>query len=239
MSPRNWRRVFAGDSSLAIIQPTAAARERAATASSLDYRVLCGRLAGWLVLSGVVISVPSALLSEPGSPPTDFILTALGLVTGVALLRAPWERSGPRVLHGVAAVATLETILAIAVFDSLYAYFYPLIMVYVAFVFTSRREVLFHFLIIAAALFVPLVYGPSNDDRSNLFWASFVLPVVATSGLMVTVLREQLDRNARDVRELAGEASATTAAILRSLARPPTWVARAAPERPPPPGPQG
>lgn len=187
------------------------------TTSLRDPRFVAGRLGGWMFIGGALISIPSSLVMKPTPDPALYLLTMLGVGTGVVCLRLPWERWAYGALHAIPVVATIEIAIVIATFDQLYGYFYPLIMVFAALIATSRRELVPQFLLLSVAILCPLLYEPAEETREGLYWALFLIPVVGTAGLMVTLLREQLERNMRGVERLAGEADATAARIRRTL----------------------
>ena len=139
------------------------------TTSLRDPRFVAGRLGGWMFIGGALISIPSSLVMKPTPDPALYLLTMLGVGTGVVCLRLPWERWAYGALHAIPVVATIEIAIVIATFDQLYGYFYPLIMVFAALIATSRRELVPQFLLLSVAILCPLLYEPAEETREGLY----------------------------------------------------------------------
>jgi hypothetical protein len=173
-----------------------------------------GHLAGWLFIGGSLLSLPSSALMEPAAEPGYYLLTALGVATGLACLRIPWQRFGRSVFHLVAVIAAVEVAAAVALFDPLYQYFLFLIAVYVAYVYPSWRDVIPQMLFLSAVLCLPLLY---DDPRAFLPYVVSAIPVLISSAAMVAYLRAELQRNLRRNVRLAGEANELASRINRTL----------------------
>jgi hypothetical protein len=174
-----------------------------------------GHLAGWLFIGGSLLSLPSSALMEPPADPGYYLLTALGVATGLACLRIPWERLGRNVFHLVAVVAAVEVAVVVALFDPLYEYFLFLIAVYVAYIYPSWRDVIPQMLFLSAVLCLPLLYD--DDPRAFLPYVVAAIPVLISSAAMVAYLRAELERNLRRNVRLAGEANELASRINRTL----------------------
>jgi hypothetical protein len=176
-----------------------------------------GRLAGWLFIGGALLSLPSSALLDPPADATYYLMTLLGIATGLACLRLRWERYPAKVFHLVALVATVEVAAVVALFDPLYSYFLFLIAVYIAYVYPSWRDVLPQVALTSFVLCLPLLY--EDDPRGLLPFVVFAIPVLVTGAAMVAYLRAELERNMRRNLHLAGEASELASRINRTLRR--------------------
>jgi hypothetical protein len=186
-----------------------------ATATRGDDSVRLVRIAGILLLTGSVFSIPGGVVIEPAPPLTDYWVSLTGATIAAGLLLAPsaWI-TGPWV-HFSLLVGVVLIAVAVGVFSDDYAFFYVITAIYGAFALRRKAEVLAYVVLLTLALLAPLVY----DDRikEQLHHIFVVLPVLLISALFVVYLRESLERNARNYAELAGEADALASRIRRSV----------------------
>jgi TRAP-type C4-dicarboxylate transport system permease small subunit len=173
------------------------------------------RVAGVLLLTGSVFSIPGGIVIEPTPPLTDYwvSLTAATIAAGLLLAPSGWITRAWVYLSLVVGVVLIAV--AVGVFSDDYAFFYVITAIYAALALRRKKEVLGYAALLTVALLAPLVY----DDRikEQLHHIFVVLPVLLISALLVVYLRENLERNARNYAQLAGEADALASRIHRSV----------------------
>lgn len=171
-----------------------------------------GQLAGVLFIVAPVVSLPSSFLIEPAPPASIYLLSLVGILTGLVCLALPWERMGRGWLQLMGAIATVEVTVAAAIADRSYVFFYLFIVVYAAYIARRRLELAGQLGLIALGLLAPLVYDPGSA-RETLLIALVALPSLVISAGMVMYLREQLDADRRAYRRFAVEALTLTSRI--------------------------
>lgn len=175
-----------------------------------------GTLAGALFVLGSLLSVPSSLLADPAPPVAWYLLTVAGVGSGIVCFLLPWERYPLSVFHLVAAVATLEVVVVVRLFDPFYTYLFFVVAVYVAYIFPNPREVIPQLCFIVFAIALPLIY-----DREHftdvLHLTLFAVPIVVVGAAMVAYLRLELARREREYARLAGETGQLAARIKQRL----------------------
>jgi hypothetical protein len=173
------------------------------------------RIAGVLLLTGSVFSIPGGMVIEPAPPLTDYWVSLTGATVAAGLLLAPSAWITRTWVHFSLLVGVVLIAVAVGVFSDDYAFFYVITAIYGAFALRRKAEVFAYVALLTVALLAPLVY----DDRikEQLHHIFVVLPVLLISALFVVYLRESLERNVRDYAELAGEADALASRIHRSV----------------------
>ena len=175
-----------------------------------------GRIAAVLFIAGSVCAIPSILVREPAPPPTIYLLTALAVASGLVCLAIPWERLSRRWFHALAVAAIVEVALAVGLGDRAFAWFYVFIAIFAAYVFTSRRAIAAHVVLVCAALLLPAVYDP--DSANDTLVRGFVaMPVLILAAAIVTYLRECLEANQDAYRRLAARDELTGVGNYRSF----------------------
>jgi hypothetical protein len=177
------------------------------------------RVAGVLLLTGSLFSIPSGAVLEPAPPLTDYAVSAAGMVIAAALLLSPAHWITRAWIYASLLVGVVLIALAVRLFSDDYAFFYVVTAIYSAFALRRKVEVLAYVALIAVALLAPLVY--SDQVKEQLHHIFIVLPVLVISSLFVVYLRESLEENARNYAQLAGEADALASRIRRSVGLPP------------------
>ena len=164
-------------------------------ASRAAHRLLCGRLAGVLFLVGSLAGIPVNQLFEPADPARMHVITAIGLLSGLACALLPWDRMRPRLLHVVPFVATAEVALTMwGIGDEAQAYmwFLVFVVVFVGLAFESRRAIAAHVGVALAAAWLPVALA-GGDERSHVFAESLLaVPILLVAAGVVVYLRERL-----------------------------------------------
>jgi hypothetical protein len=186
---------------------------RAATDPEDSVRLV--RIAGILLLTGSVFSIPGGVVIEPTPPLTDYWVSLTGATIAAGLLLAPSVWITRAWVYFSLVVGVVLIAVAVGVFSDDYAFFYVITAIYGAFALRRKAEVSAYVALLTLALLAPLVY----DDRikEQLHHIFVVLPVLLISALFVVYLRESLERNARNYAELAGEADALASRIRRTV----------------------
>jgi hypothetical protein len=177
------------------------------------------RIAGVLLLTGSVFSIPGGIVIEPTPPLTDYWISLTGATIAAGLLLAPSAWITRAWVYFSLVVGVVLIAVAVGVFSDDYAFFYVITAIYGALALRRKAEMFAYVALLTVALLAPLVY----DDRikEQLHHIFVVLPVLLISALFVVYLRESLERNARNYAQLAGEADALASRIHRSVgARP-------------------
>ena len=180
-----------------------------------DDSVRLVRIAGVLLLTGSVFSIPGGVVIEPTPPLTDYSVSLTGATIAAGLLLAPPAWITRTWVHFSLLVGVVLIAVAVGVFSDDYAFFYVITAIYGAFALRRKAEVFAYVALLTAALLAPLVYD--DQIKEQLHHIFVVLPVLLISALFVVYLRESLERNVRNYAELAGEADALASRIHRSV----------------------
>jgi hypothetical protein len=176
------------------------------------------RVAGVLLLTGSLFSVPSGAVLEPPPLLTDHLVSAAGVLIAAGLLLSPrrWITRGW--IYASLVVGVVLIAFAVGLFSDDYAFFYVITAVYGALVLRRKAEVVAYVALITVALLAPLAYD--DQVKEQLHHILVVLPVLLISSLFVVYLRESLERNMRNYAQLAGEADELASRIRRSVGLP-------------------
>ena len=159
------------------------------------------RLSAVLFIGGGLSGIPPNILGGEVGLATILFLPILALVSAaicwVAADRAP--RSG---LHVVAAVATIEVSLSVALVSSTFAVYFIFIAVFAAYVFDDRRAIAAQIGFAILATLAPIAYDPGSA-RELAIQALVLIPTLIIAGGMVTYLREQLAASEVRYRDLS------------------------------------
>jgi diguanylate cyclase (GGDEF)-like protein len=175
-----------------------------------------GRLAGILFIGGAISAVPASFLVEPEPEGSIYLLTVLGVASGLLCLILPWERISPRWLHAIPVIATIEIAAVVGLGGPVFSYLYFFVGIYVAAIFSEPRELVAHFCVIGIALFAPLVYEP-DDARETLTYASAFAPGIVITGFVISRLTSRLRQSGEAYRRLSGQDALTGVGNYRAL----------------------
>lgn len=178
-----------------------------------------GIIGGGALVLGALCVIPSTRLLAHQPELIDYLPSLLAVITGLIWLQLPWERASPNVFHAMAVVAALETALAVRMLTPLYAFFYFLIAIYIAYVYADWNQVTSQLLFLSAMTCLPLITGP-DDVRVGLRIAIFAVPVIWMGAGMVAYLRRRLDENRLAYRVLATETGELVSRIHQSARGP-------------------
>jgi diguanylate cyclase (GGDEF)-like protein len=158
------------------------------------HRLLCGRLAGVLFAAGSLASVPVNLMFQPAVDERAYLITVVGVLSGLICLCIPWDRIGALWLHLVPVVAALEVVLTmwgVGQHAQAYLWFLAFVAVFVAFAFDTRRDVALHLAFVIAAAMYPLV--TADVDRANVLAGTLIcVPILLVATGVIVYLRERL-----------------------------------------------
>ncbi len=161
-----------------------------------------GTLAGFGFVGVAVLTLPSTRLLDPMPAPEAYLLTLVGLVTGLICLAVPWDWFDPRWLNLVGVAAIIEAAATVEVFGQPYVALFFLIAVLAAYVSPDRRTMGLHLGLTCVALFAPVFYGPENA-RSSLHVALVVTPVLLLITALFAYLRLKMVHDRRAYHRFA------------------------------------
>lgn len=171
-----------------------------------------GRIAGALFIAGGIAGLPALALQDPGFG-TTLLLTALAVLSGAICLLAPWERISGRWLHLVGVVASLEVFAVAVLVSSVFCWYYVMIAVWAAYVFSSRIEVVAQ-LGLAVGLMFTMAAIHGGEEFAYMLVA---VPALVTVTGLVWALREELERGQAGYRALARRDPLTGVGNYREL----------------------
>ena len=191
--------------------PTEAELASAGTDAALTRRA--GRIAGVLFVAGGIAGTPALALHDPSFPAAVYLLTALALVSGGLCLWVHWERIPSRWLHVVGAVASLEVFATSILVSSVFCWYFILVAVWAAYVFSSRREVVAQVGLAVALMFTVAAV----EGGEQVAYMLVAVPALVTVTALVWTLREQLERGQAGYRALARRDPLTGVGNYREL----------------------
>jgi diguanylate cyclase (GGDEF)-like protein len=160
------------------------------------------QLAAVLFIGGGIGAFPTDALHRPEHATTIYLLPLLAIVSGL-FCWAVAKRASERWLPVMAAIATLEIALTVWLTnDHNFAVFYILIAFYAAYVFRSRRMVMFQFGLAAVCVLLPVVYEPEHA-RQTVAQATVLIPTLLLTAGGITFLRERLEASEGRYRRLS------------------------------------
>jgi hypothetical protein len=186
--------------------------------SEADDVVRLVRIAGVLLLTGSLFSVPGGAVLQPAPPLTDYLVSAAGVLIAAGLLLSPRRWITRSWIYASLLVGVVLIALAVGLFSDDYAFFYVITAIYGALVLRRKAEVVAYVALITLALLAPLAYD--DQIKEQLHHIFVVLPVLLISSLFVVYLRESLERNVRNYAQLADEADELASRIRRSVGPP-------------------
>jgi diguanylate cyclase (GGDEF)-like protein len=179
-----------------------------------------GRTAGILFSAGAIASVPAnQLFTDPEAPEYVHLITALAFVSGLVCFLIPWDRIREGWFQLIPVIASLEvalTVWSVRPHTETYSWFYVFVAVFVGYAFRDRRAIACHLLLICACFALPLAY---LDDgyRQALIQTVVSTPILVLTGGIVAFLRERLEEEQRNLRELADRDGLTGVGNYRLL----------------------
>lgn len=172
------------------------------------------RLAGLLFIVGAASTIPCTFLLGQEFEPWMYALTALGLLSGVFCLFAPWWRLDESLLGVVPVLAIVEIAVAVAVTDFVFSYLYFFVALYIALVLPRRMTP--YLVMMVVALLAPIAYE-DEPVRKGLLWALAVGPGVVLTAVVVGRLTAGLEASREAYRRLSTEDGLTGVGNYRSL----------------------
>lgn len=140
------------------------------------------------------------------------------MLSGAAMLLAPWERMSPRWLHAIIAGGLIEVALGVLIFSDDYAFDFVIVGIYAAYVLRSQRAEIAYAVAFLILGIVSLGLD-SNDFDSRLHHMLVLIPVLTIAAGMVRYLRDTLERSQAEYRGFAAEA-VHLAVRIRGTTRP-------------------
>jgi hypothetical protein len=175
------------------------------------------RIAGWLMVTAAVFSVPAALVLTPQPPVTNFLLPLTTTVTGIGLLLVPERWISDWWLYVLIVGGTIQCAAGVAVFGGDYSFYFVIPAIYAAYTLPSRRQFAAALAVMTLALFAPHVYRGGDETLGHTEHSEgngeehpslVTLPVMLICAVAVRELRETLQTRQRVYRDFAGEALA-------------------------------
>lgn len=173
------------------------------------------RIAGVLLLTGSLFSIPGGIVIEPSPPLTNYLVSLIGVLIAAVLLLAPPSWITRAWVYFSLLVGVVLIAIAVDIFSDDYAFFYVITAIYGAFALRRKSELIAYVGLLTLALLAPIVYD--DQIKEQLHHIFVVLPVLLISALFVLYLRESLERNLRNYAELAGQADALASRIRRTV----------------------
>jgi diguanylate cyclase (GGDEF)-like protein len=171
-----------------------------------SHRRTVGRVAGVAMTVSALAALASILLlSNRNVPPSFGFAVAASFASGVVSVFVPWDEIPAYWLHALPIVATVQTAVGIRLagtFGDIAANYYIFIAVFAAYAFSSRRAVVAHVTLAAAASMLPLLYHGYQGGLIGARIATGLLTLIVVSGI-VTVLREGLEERRHELEQLA------------------------------------
>jgi hypothetical protein len=173
------------------------------------------RIAGWLMLTAAVFSVPAALVLDPQPPLTDFLLPLTTSACGIGLLVVPSRWMADWWIYAIIGLGTAACAAGVAVFGGDYSFYFVIPAIYAAYVLPSRRQFVAALAVFTLALFAPYVYRGGDETNGHTEHAEgggeehpslVTLPVMLIGAVAVRELRDTLQARQRVYRDFAGEA---------------------------------
>jgi len=172
-----------------------------------------GRIAGVLFIAGGIVGTPALALHDPSFPPTVYLLTVLSLVSGFVCLTAPWELISSRWLHLVGAIASFEVFATCMLTTPVFSWYYILVAVWAAYVFSTRTEVAAQVGLAVSLMFLTV----AMDGGREVVYMLVAVPALVTATILVWMLREQIERGRAGYRALARRDPLTGVGNYREL----------------------
>jgi hypothetical protein len=172
------------------------------------------------MIVGSLAAVPAALFLTPPPEAVEYLINAAGVVFGVGLLQAPWERLTDRALYVVSVVASAYVTIATALYSDDFAFYQVLIAVYAAYVVPRRRDFFLLMAMFTVLTIAPTMYADGSFD-SRAHHILVTLPVLLISAAVVRYLRDTLSQREQEYRRFAAEAVALAERIRGGSGEPP------------------
>ena len=164
-----------------------------------------GRMGGLLLLAGSLFSFPAGWALEPVPQLREHAVGISGVLTGIAVYLAPWERISSAWLHVVPIVGGFEIALGVGIFSDDYAFYYVLLSIYAAYIVRDRSVLIAYMTFFTILLLAPISYA-EEDLKEQMHHILVTFPVFVIAALIVRYLRDTVERRERQYRSFAQEA---------------------------------
>ena len=171
-----------------------------------------GRIAAFLFIAGGIAGTPAIALQ--GVPTTTYLLTLLALGSGLACLLIPWTRVSPRWLHAVCTIASIEVLATTMLVTPVFSWYFILVTVYAAYVFSCRWEVALQVALAGSLMFGSAAVEAGADGVVNMLIA---VTALLTTTVLVWTLRQQLEASRAGYRTLSRRDALTGVGNYRRL----------------------
>jgi hypothetical protein len=176
------------------------------------------RLAGFVVVGAVVAGIPTYFLQEPRPGLAYWLVGAAAALLGVFCIVAPWQRLPRRSLHLVLGTGVLLVAAGTWTTNLLTEEFYCFVVIFAAFVLTSRRSVAAWVGICGVALLAPLIWHAGTLDvvDRTLRTAALIFLQLVVTALVLVYLREHFETERRRLDRFAGDVIDLTERLERA-----------------------
>jgi hypothetical protein len=180
------------------------------------------RLAGFLIVGAVAAGVPTYFLQQPRPGLAYWIVGAASALLGGVCIIAPWQRLPKWYLHLVLGGGVVLVAAGTWASNLQTEEFYAFIVIFAAFVLTTRRAVAAWVGVCGLALLAPLLWGAGTFDAIDRTFRSGALVFLrlCVIALVLVYLREHFEAERRRLDRFAGEVIDLTERL--ELARRPT-----------------
>jgi hypothetical protein len=176
------------------------------------------RFAGFLIVGAVAAGVPTYFLQEPRPGLAYWIIGAAAALLGGVCILAPWHRLPKLYLHLVLGVGVLLVAAGTWAGGLKTEEFYAFIVIFAAFVLTSRRAVAAWVGICGLALLAPLIWDSASFDvvDRTLRAGALVFLRLCVIALVLVYLREHFEAERRRLDRFASEVIDLTERLERA-----------------------
>ena len=177
-----------------------------------------GRLAGFLIAGAVLAAVPTYFLEEPRPGGAYWVVAGLALALGAVCVLVPWERLPRAAFHVAMASAVGLVIAGTWASDLQTEEFYSFVIIFAAFVLTSRRAVAAWVGVCGLALLTPLIWGSDQQDMvdKTLRTGGLTFVRLVVIALVLVYLREHFEAERRRLDHFAAEVIELTERLERA-----------------------
>jgi hypothetical protein len=166
-----------------------------------------GYVAGFLIVAAVVAALPSYFFTEPRPNAFYWVIAAVAVGLGLCCMLVPWSRLPGITFHLLTGAGVLLVVAGTWVTGLHTEGFYAFIVVFAAFVLSSRRAVAAWVCVCGLAMLAPalwLVGMPDSVDRTFRV-AVITFTLLTLIAIVIVHLKEQFEAERRRLYEFASD----------------------------------